>query len=57
MAAISVHPFGEVAIAMKPHVARGGVIRLSPTVQPDGTLVWNCRASNYGAATRLPNCR
>lgn len=57
VAAISVHPYGEVAIAMKPHVARGGVIRLSPTVQPDGTLVWNCRASNYGAATRLPNCR
>mgnify|MGYP006170852047 FL=1 len=57
VAAISVHPFGEVAIAMKPHVARGGVIRLSPTVQADGTLVWNCRASNYAAATKLSSCR
>lgn len=57
VAAISVHPFGEVAIAMKPHVARGGVIRLSPTVQPDGTLVWSCRASNYAAATKLSSCR
>ncbi|WP_374603606.1 pilin [Arenimonas sp.] len=57
VAAISVHPFGEVAIAMKPHVARGGVIRLTPTVLPDGNLAWNCRASNYAAATKLPSCR
>ena len=57
VAAISVHPFGEVAIAMKPHVARGGVIRLSPTVRPDGSLDWTCRASNYAAATKLSSCR
>ena len=27
------------------------------SVQADGTLVWNCRASNYAAATKLSSCR
>ncbi|MDZ4048131.1 MAG: pilin [Pseudoxanthomonas sp.] len=57
VAAISIQPQGVVAIAMKPHVARGGVIRLVPTVQPDGSVAWQCRATNYPAATRLPDCR
>lgn len=57
VAAITLHPFGEIAIAVKPHVARSGVIRLTPTVLADGTLAWNCRASNYAAATRLSSCR
>lgn len=57
VASISVQPFGEVAVALKPHVARGGVIRLTPRVQPDGSLQWRCRANNYPAATRLDACR
>lgn len=57
VAAISIQPQGVVAIAMKPHVARGGVIRLVPSVQPDGSVEWQCRATNYPAATRLPDCR
>lgn len=57
VASINVQPFGEVAVAMKPHVARGGVIRLTPQVQPDGRLQWHCRANNYAAATRLDACR
>jgi len=57
VAAISIQPQGVVAIAMKPHVSRGGVIRLIPTLQPDGGLQWQCRATNYPAATRLPDCR
>lgn len=56
VASISVQPKGVVAILMKPHVARSGVIRLTPTVQPDGSLRWDCRATNYPAATRLPDC-
>ena len=57
VAAISIQPQGVVAIAMKPHVARGGVIRLVPSVLPDGRVDWQCRATNYPAATRLPDCR
>lgn len=57
VAAISIQPNGVVAISMKPHVARGGVIRLVPTVQADGRVSWECRPGNYPAATRLPTCR
>lgn len=57
VAAISVRPDGEVAVVVKPHVARGGEIRLLPDVRPDGSLEWTCRARNYPAATRLPECR
>ncbi|HEX4853289.1 pilin [Arenimonas sp.] len=57
VAAISIQPNGVVAISMKPHVARGGVIRLVPTAQADGAVSWECRATNYPAATRLPDCR
>ncbi|GAB2496417.1 pilin [Arenimonas alkanexedens] len=57
VAAISVQPNGVVAIAMKPHVSRGGVIRLTPDVRADGSVVWGCRATNYPDATRLPDCR
>lgn len=57
VASISVQPNGVVAIAMKPHVARGGVIRLTPSVRPDGRVDWECRATNYPDATRLPTCR
>ena len=57
VASISVQPFGQVSIAVKPHVARSGTIRLTPTVQADGSLAWDCRPNNYAAATRLPNCR
>lgn len=57
VASISIQPFGQVAIAVKPHVARGGVIRLTPTVQADGSVAWACRPNNYAAATKLPSCR
>jgi hypothetical protein len=57
VAGISVQPNGVVAIAMKPHVARGGVIRLTPSVLADGSVSWECRATNYPDATRLPDCR
>ena len=57
VAAISIQPQGVVAIAMKPHVSRGGVIRLTPSIEPDGRVSWQCRATNYPAATRLPSCR
>ena len=57
VAAISIQPQGVVAIAMKPHVSRGGVIRLTPSIEPDGRVTWQCRATNYPAATRLPTCR
>jgi hypothetical protein len=57
VAAISIQPNGVVAIAMKPHVSRGGVIRLTPSIEPDGRVTWQCRATNYPAATRLPTCR
>ena len=57
VASITVQPFGQVAILVKPHVARSGVIRLTPTVRADGNLEWNCRANNYAAATRLSSCR
>jgi hypothetical protein len=57
VAAISIQPQGVVAIAMKPHVSRGGVIRLTPSIEADGRVSWQCRATNYPAATRLPTCR
>ena len=57
VAAISIQPQGVVAIAMKPHVSRGGVIRLTPSIEADGRVTWQCRATNYPAATRLPTCR
>ncbi|HEX5694047.1 MAG TPA: pilin [Arenimonas sp.] len=57
VASITVQPFGVVAVTVKPHVARSGMIRLIPEVRPDGTLEWTCRASNYAAATRLSSCR
>lgn len=57
VAAISVQPQGVVTIAMKPHVARGGVIRLTPSILADGRVTWECRATNYPDATRLPDCR
>ena len=57
VASISVQPNGVVAIAMKPHVSRGGVIRLTPSIEPDGRVSWQCSATNYPAATRLPDCR
>lgn len=57
VAGITIAPRGVVAISLKPHIARGGVIRLTPRPQPDGTIDWQCRASNYPAATRLPDCR
>ena len=57
VASISIQPQGVVAVAMKPHVARGGVIRLTPVLQPDDRIEWQCRATNYPAATRLPDCR
>lgn len=57
VASISIQPQGVVAVSMKPHVARGGVIRLTPVLQPDDRIEWQCRATNYPAATRLPDCR
>ncbi|MDY0022568.1 pilin [Arenimonas caeni] len=57
VAGITVHTQGVVAVSLKPHVARGGVIRLTPSRAPDGAITWQCRASNYPAATRLPDCR
>lgn len=57
VATISIQPQGVVAVSMKPHVARGGVIRLIPVLQPDDRIEWQCRATNYPAATRLPDCR
>lgn len=57
VASITVAPRGVVSISLKPHVARGGVIRLTPSPTDDGTIDWACRASNYPAATRLPDCR
>ena len=57
VAGITIAPRGVVSISLKPHIARGGVIRLTPRPQPDGTIDWQCRASNYPAATRLPDCR
>ncbi|WP_295361689.1 pilin [Arenimonas sp.] len=57
VAGITVQTQGVVSISLKPHVARGGVIRLTPTPTADGGFDWQCRASNYPAATRLPTCR
>lgn len=57
VAGITVQTQGVVSISLKPHVARGGVIRLTPTPGADGGFDWQCRASNYPAATRLPTCR
>lgn len=57
VASVTVHPFGVIAIMVKPHVARSGMIRLTPNVLADGSVEWSCRANNYAAATRLPICR
>ena len=57
VAGIVVQQQGVVVVSVKPHVARGGAIHLTPRLLPDGEVQWSCRASNYPAATRLPDCR
>ena len=57
VAGIMVQQQGVVVVLVKPHVARGGTIQLTPRRQVDGAIEWRCRASNYPAATRLPDCR
>lgn len=57
VAGIVVQQQGVVVVSVKPHVARGGAIHLTPRQLPDGEVQWSCRASNYPAATRLPDCR
>lgn len=57
VAGVMVQQQGVVVVLVKPHVARGGTIQLSPRRQADGAIEWRCRASNYPAATRLPDCR
>lgn len=57
VASITIETAGVIAIAMKPDVARGAMLRLVPTAKPTGMIEWRCRPSDYPAAERLPACR